>query len=428
MASRNMRESRVHYGFVVAAVTFLVLLVGAGVRATPGVLILPLEHEFGWSNATISAAVAINILLYGLLGPFAVAVMERFGLRRTVCGALLLLCVGVALTTLMRAPWQLMLLWGVVVGSGTGMIALVLGATVAGRWFIKRRGLVLGLLTASSATGQLVFLPLLATLDTHFGWRAVSAAVAASALALVAFFMRDRPSDMDLAPYGGTKIEPRVGHFHNPAMRALLALRDGLRSRDFWLLGGSFFICGASTNGLIGTHLIPACGDHGIPEVTAAGLLAMMGIFDFFGTTASGWLTDRYDSRNLLFVYYALRGLSQFFLPFSFDYNFSGLSIFAMFYGLDWIATVPPTVRLAERSFGKNNAAVMFGWIAAAHQIGAALAAWIAGVLRTETSSYVSAFLMAGLLCLAAAGMVLFIGADRRSIEAAVLPLKEADA
>lgn len=415
-ATVTTQKPRLHYGWIVAAVTFLVLLVGAGVRATPGVLILPLEHEFGWSNATISTAVAINILLYGLLGPFAVAIMERFGLRRTVCAALILLTVGVASTVLMRQPWQLMLLWGVVVGSGTGMVALVLGATVATRWFQKSRGFVLGLLIASSATGQLVFLPLLAALDTHFGWRWVSATVAAIALALVplvAFLMRDRPADIGLPPYGATEIEPALPA-QNPALRALRALNAGVHSRDFWLLAGSFFICGASTVGLISTHLIPACGDHGIPEVRAASLLALMGIFDFFGTTGSGLLTDRFDSRLLLFVYYALRGLSLFFLPFSFDYNFMGLTLFAAFYGLDWIATVPPTVRLAEQAFGKENAAVMFGWIAAAHQIGAALAAWGAGFLRTQTASYVSAFLSAGLLCLVAAGMVLFIGNEKR--------------
>ncbi|HEY1736840.1 MAG TPA: MFS transporter [Methylovirgula sp.] len=427
MASRNMHKSlpqspgaRVHYGWIVAAVTFFVLLIGAGVRATPSILIQPLEHEFGWSRATISFAVAINILLYGLIGPFAVAIMERFGLRRTVCAALLLLATGVALTIFMRHPWQLVLLWGVVVGAGTGVVALVLGATVAERWFLQHRGLVLGILTASSATGQLVFLPLLAWLDTHFGWRAISMTVAAISLALtvpVALLLRDRPSDLNLPPFGGSRIEPYVAPSENPAVRALKALREGLGSRDFWLLSASFFICGASTNGLIGTHLVPACGDHGIPEIRAAGLLAMMGIFDFFGTTGSGWLTDRVDSRLLLFTYYSLRGVSLFYLPFSFDKSVFGLPLFAAFYGLDWIATVPPTVRLAEQSFGKSNAALMFGWIAAVHQIGGAFAAWGAGLIRTETASYLSAFIAAGVLCLCAAGMVLFIGsgAERKS-------------
>ena len=413
MASRSL-----HYGWIVAAVTFLVLLVGAGIRATPGVLIVPLEREFGWSNATISSAVAINILLYGLMGPFAVAIMERFGLRRTVCGALLLLGTGVGLTIFMRAPWQLMLLWGFVVGSGTGMVAIVLGATVANRWFVSNRGLVLGLLTASSATGQLIFLPVLASLAEHQGWRSVSLTVAAVALLLiplVALLLRDRPADLGLAPYGGTAIEPAVTGGLNPAVRAMRALGVGVRSRDFWLLSGTFFVCGASTNGLIGTHLIPACIDHGIPEVRAAGLLALMGIFDFFGTTGSGWLSDRVDSRMLLFWYYGLRGLSLIFLPFSFDYSFYGLSLFAIFYGLDWIATVPPTVRLAEQSFGKHNAALMFGWIAAAHQIGGAAAAWGGGYIRTSSGSYLGAFIGAGFICLIAAALVPFIGLGRNN-------------
>jgi predicted MFS family arabinose efflux permease len=404
---------RLYYGWVVVGVTFLVMMAGAGIRSTPGVLIVPLRQEFGWSTAEISRAVALNIMLFGLMGPFAVAVMERFGLRRTVCAALSLLCFGVGLTVFMRTPWQLLLLWGGVVGSGSGMIATVLGATVANRWFLRHRGLVLGMLTASSATGQLVFLPVLASLAVHLGWRAVSVTVAGVALVLIpvaAALLRDRPADLGLPPYGGDTIEPARPSAVNPARRALAALTDGLRRRDFWLLAGSFFICGASTSGLIGTHLIPACIDHGIPEVQAASLLAVMGVFDFLGTTASGWLTDRFDSRRLLFWYYGLRGLSLIFLPFAFNYTFYGLSLFAVFYGLDWIATVPPTVRLAEQSFGRANAVVTFGWISAAHQLGGAFAAWAGGVVRTDTGNYLTAFIGAGFLCLFAAALVPFIG------------------
>ncbi len=412
-----MRRRSVHYAWLVAGVTFVVLLTGAGVRATPGVLILPLEREFGWTDATISGAVGVNLLLYGLMGPFAVAVMERFGLRRTVSAALLLLGLGAGLTFFMRAAWQLVLLWGFVVGSGSGMVALVLGAVVAERWFAKRRGLVLGLLTASSATGQLVFLPVLASLAVHLGWRAVSIVLAAATLSLIPLVLVvlcDRPADIGLAAYGASAVEPGRRGTQNPAWRALSALGTGIRSFDFWLLSGTFFVCGASTNGLVGTHLIPFCGDHGIPEVQAAGLLAMMGVFDFFGTTGSGWLTDRIDSRFLLFWYYGLRGLSLIYLPFAFSFSFYGLPLFAMFYGLDWIATVPPTVRLAEKSFGKENAAVMFGWIAASHQIGAALSAWGAGYVRTVTGSYLDAFVTVGTVCLIAAALVPFIGMGGR--------------
>ncbi len=420
--------SRLHPAWIVAACTFLVLLVAAGVRSTPGVLIVPLEAEFGWSRATIGFAVAVNILLYGLIGPFAAAIIERFGLRRTVGSALALLSLGVALTPLMTRPWHLVLLWGVVVGSGSGVVALVLASTVASRWFSARRGLVMGVLTASTATGQLVFLPLLAGLADTFGWRAVSitlSVVAAALILPVSAFLWDRPSDRGVPPFGGSVVVPRVAPTVNPARRALGALGTGLAGRDFWLLSGSFFVCGASTNGLIGTHLIPACIDHGIPEVTAAGLLAAMGVFDMVGTTLSGWLSDRWDNRVLLAWYYGFRGLSLLFLPFAFDlgiggFGFAGLSLFAVFYGLDWIATVPPTVRLAARCFGEENAPVMFGWIAAAHQAGAASAAWLAGVSRVDTGSYLAAFMAAGALCLAASVMVAFIGRDVAGQRAAV--------
>jgi sugar phosphate permease len=412
------RPRKLHYAWVVAAITFLTLLGAAGVRATPGVLIVPLETEFGWSRATISFAVGVNIFLYGLIGPFAAAVMDRFGLRRTMLAALALIATGVALTPLMRQPWQLVLLWGVVVGIGSGSTALVLGATVAARWFAVRRGLVMGVLTASTATGQLVFLPLLASLAVDHGWRMVSlvvAAVAVGLIPLVALLMRDRPGDIGLAPYGADPgARPTVASHGNPAATAILALRDGLRSRDFWLLAGSFFICGASTNGLIGTHLIPACVDHGIPAVRGAGLLAAMGIFDFVGTTLSGWLSDRWSNRGLLAWYYGLRGLSLMYLPFAFDMSFYGLPVFAVFYGLDWIATVPPTVRLTAQIFGSARGPIIFGWIAAAHQMGAAIAAFGAGALRTALGTYLAAFMLAGLLCLGAALMVLLIGPSGR--------------
>ncbi len=411
------RRRKLHYAWVVAAVTFLTLLAAAGVRATPGVLIVPLETEFGWSRATISFAVGINIFLYGLIGPFAAAVMDRFGLRRTMLAALALIAAGVALTPLMTHPWQLVLLWGVVVGTGSGATALVLGATVAARWFAVRRGLVMGVLTASTATGQLVFLPFLASLAVNHGWRMASLAVAVVAGAMipvVALLMRDRPGDLGLVPYGAEPgVVPPAAARGNPAITALLTLRDGLRARDFWLLAGSFFICGASTYGLIGTHLIPACVDHGIPEVTGATLLAVMGIFDFIGTTLSGWLSDRWDNRVLLAWYYGLRGLSLMYLPFAFGASFYGLPLFAVFYGLDWIATVPPTLRLTAQIFGAARGPIMFGWIVAAHQLGAAIAAFGAGALRTALGTYFEAFMLAGMMCLGAALIVLLIGRGR---------------
>jgi sugar phosphate permease len=414
LLSNRLARGRIHYGWYVAGITFVTLLVAAGIRSMPSILIVPVEQEFGWSRATISFAVAVNLILYGLMGPFAAAFMDRLGVRTTIVISLVLVASGVALTPLMTSPWQLVLLWGVVVGTGTGMTALVLGATVVNRWFSTQRGLVMGMLTASTATGQLLFLPLLAMIVESLGWRTAVLGVACAALVivpLVMLLMRERPRDVGLAPFGKTEIEaapPRSTG--NPFGIAFAALLEGSRSRDFWLLFGTFFICGLSTNGLIGTHLIAACFDAGIPEVRAAGLLAMMGIFDLVGTTLSGWLSDRYNNRYLLAWYYGLRGLSLLWLPFALDISFFGLSLFAVFYGLDWIATVPPTVRLATNTFGREKAPMMFGWIFTGHQLGAAVAAFGAGVLRTAMDGYLEAFMLAGLACLVAVAMSLMIG------------------
>jgi len=409
-------RQRFHYAWVVAGVTFLTLLVAAGIRASPGVLVVPLENEFHWSRATISFAVGVNIFLYGLVGPFAAAMMDSFGVRRTMLAALTTIALGVSATPLMQHSWQLVVLWGAVVGLGCGATANVLAAIIATRWFTARRGLVVGLLTSAAAAGQLLFLPPLASIAANYGWRPMVlalAGVAAALLPVVAVLMRDRPEDMGIAPYGGQRGSPIAKPADaNPVSAALKALGIGVRSRDFWLIAGSYFICGASTNGLVGTHLIPACIDNGMAEVTAASLLASMAVFNFIGTTGSGWLSDRVDNRLLLAVYYGLRGLSLFYLPFSFV-SFYGLSLFVAFYGLDWIATVPPTIRLTANAFGKEKTAIMFGWMAVSHQLGGAMAAFLAGVLRMDLGTYLQAFMLAGLLCLIAAVMVLFIGVNR---------------
>jgi sugar phosphate permease len=414
-----------HYAWIVLAITFVVLLTSAAIRATPGVLIVPFENEFGWSRATISTAISTNLLLYGLMGPFAAGLVNRYGPRRVMAVSAFLIGLGTLATVAMKHPWQLVALWGVAVGVGTGMIAVVLGATVVQRWFYLHRGLALGLLTASSATGQLLFLPLLAKLVVSSGWRWAVVVIASVALLIapIAFWiMRDRPADKGLSPYGmpkGESIPAAVGG--NPVRAALSALSMASRRREFWILAGSFFVCGASTNGLVGTHLIPACMDHGIPEVQAAGLLAMMGIFDLVGTTGSGWLSDRFDNRLLLLTYYGLRGLSLLYLPYGFASEGHGLTVFAVFYGLDWIATVPPTVALARQAFGAEQAGVVFGWILAAHQVGAALAASTAGLIRTQEGNYDHAFLIAGVLCMIAAVGVLF--AAKRPPRPALAPL-----
>jgi MFS family permease len=404
----------IHYGWLVVATTFLTMLVTAGAVGAPGVLLLPLQREFGWSTAAISSALAIRLLLFGLMGPFAAALINRYGVRKVALSALGLICAGLSLSTLMGRLWELILLWGVVVGLGTGLTALVLAATIAARWFNTRRGLIVGLLTASSATGQLVFLPLLATVAARTGWRSALSIVCVllGAVALLVWlFMRDRPADLGLEPYGklnpGEHATPAPGASAAPVVaEAFRSLREAARTRTFWILFSTFFICGASTNGLIQTHFIPFCSDQGLSEITAAGVLATMGVFDFAGTIASGWLSDRFNPSRLLFWYYGLRGLSLIYLPFA-DFSYAGLSLFALFYGLDWIATVPPTVAITVQQFGREKANLVFGWVFAAHQLGAAAAALGAGLSRTELATYLPAFLVAGALCVVAAGLTL---------------------
>ncbi|PNG27975.1 MFS transporter [Methylocella silvestris] len=387
------------------------MLVTAGAVGAPGVLIGPLQKEFGWATADISTALAVRLMLFGLMGPFAAAFMNRFGLRRVAAAALTLIALGVLGSFMMTKLWHLLLFWGVMVGFGTGLTAMVFAATVATRWFSARRGLVLGLLTASAATGQLAFLPLLAELTETIGWRGalvfVLAALLLAALAALTL-LRDWPADVGLAPFGATAIVPPPAEPASlGAMLAspLLVLREAARSHTFWVLFGAFFVCGASTNGLVQTHFISLCGDYGMAAVTAASVLAMIGVFDFAGTVGSGWLSDRYDSRWLLFWYYGLRGLSLLYLPFT-DFTFYGLSLFAVFYGLDWVATVPPTIKLAADRFG-DKANLVFGWIFAGHQLGAASAAYGAGFSRTAYASYLPAFFVAGALCLIASAFVL---------------------
>jgi MFS family permease len=389
------------------------LLAAAAVRASPSVLIVPLEQAFGWSVASISFAISLNVVLYGLMGPFAAALMQRFGIRRTLIGALCVVEIGIASSTLMTAAWQLVFYWGLLVGVGAGTVAPVLGATVVNRWFATRRGLAIGIVTAAGATGQLLFLPLLAGVAETSGWRPavwVVAAALAAVIPVVALLLPESPEAIGLRPYGetGERPPPRPPA-GNPLVIAFTTLGRSIKSLDFWLLSGTFFVCGASANGLIGTHLISFCFDNGIPEVKAAWLLAAMGAFNIIGTTASGWLSDRYDARLLLVGYFGLRGLSLLYLPYS-DFSVATLSVFALFYGLDWLATLPPTLRLLTEIFGKTDAPVVFGWVFVGHQVGAGAIAFLAGALRDGLGSYLVPFLLSGGLCLAASLMALHIG------------------
>ena len=406
---------RFHYAWVVAFLTFLALLSAAGIRATSTVLVLPLEDDFGWDRATVSLALSVNLLLYGLCGPFAGALTARFGVRRVMLVGLTVLAVATGLSVFMSQFWQMLALWGVLVGLGSGSMALVLGAIVATRWFVKRRGLVTGIFAASAAAGQLIFLPQQAAIVETFGWRPATLLVSAVAIgvaALVALFMRDDPRDIGLRPYGmpASEVLAPVQVQGNPFGLAVDALAQSVRVKDFWLLAGSFAICGATTVGLISVHLIPASVEHGFDEVTAAGMLAAMGAFDLVGTTLSGWLTDRIDARKLLVWYYTLRGIALLFLPAAFASGAPALAAFVVFYGLDWVATVPPTVRLVADRFGKERVGPVFGWVFAAHQIGGSFAALAAGVVHTWLGDYLVAFLTAGALCLLASGLILSLG------------------
>ncbi|WP_435864449.1 MFS transporter [Streptomyces sparsogenes] len=414
------RRPRIHRAWWVAAVTFVTIVGAAGFASLPGLLIDPLHEEFGWSRGLIGFAVSVNLALYGLTAPFAAALMDRFGIRKVVACALTVIAVGAALTVFMTAAWQLVLCWGVLVGIGSGSMALAFAATVTNRWFVQRRGLVTGILTAGGASGQLVFLPALSWIVEHHHWRPAAVTVAVAAFAVVPFvwlLLRDHPADVGLAAYGAEgppapKPAPRRG----AARRAITALVSAARTGPFWLLAGTFAICGASTNGLVKTHFVPAAHDHHMPVTVAASLLAVIGIFDIVGTVASGWFTDRFDARRLLAVYYALRGLSLMFLPLLLtDTVRPPMIFFIVFYGLDWVATVPPTIALCREHYGEDSA-IVFGWVLASHQVGAGLVAFVGGVVRDASGSYDMVWYGAGALCAMAALMALVIRREREEV------------
>jgi MFS family permease len=408
-----------HYAIAVAIVIFCALLAAAGLRSTPGVLMVPWEQSFGWTRSSISFAAATGIFLFGITGPFAAAAMQRFGIRVTVMAALAMMCLSSLASLFMTQSWQLVVTWGLVSGIGSGCITNVLSATIVNRWFVTNRGLVMGLFAASTSTGTLIFIPVLAAIAEHDGWQPVVMYVAAAMALLIPvvfFFLPEWPQDIGEQPYGADAEHPVPAREKtNPIRTAFSALGEGLRNRDFLLLSGTFFVCGFTTNGLVGTHMIALCADMGLAVTAAGGLLAIMGLFDLVGTTASGWLTDRVEPRKLLFYYYGLRGLSLIYLPFA-NFTFGGLSLFAVIYGLDWIATVPPTVAIATRTFGPKKAPILFGWISAAHQVGAASAAYFGGVSRTYFGTYQEAFVFAGIMAVVAAFASLAIGARQRRL------------
>ncbi|MER1959380.1 MAG: MFS transporter [Solibacillus sp.] len=403
-----------HYSWIILAVTFISIIVAGIIRSSAGVFIDPFEQDFGWSRPSISLAFAVCLFLYGFSGPFMAAFVEKYGLKRMMLGSMLLLSIALACTFVMKQEWQLILIWGVMMGIGSGLFLTVLSTQVANRWFVKRRGLAVGILTAATATGQLILLPVLATLVDRYSWQTAIFLIfilSIVMLLIIALFMRNYPSEKNIGLYGNEEVtEPARIQVGNPFKMALNALVEGLKVKEFWLLAGSFFICGLSTSGLIGTHFISYCISFGIPVVTAAAMLSFMGVFDLIGTTLSGWLTDRFDNRWLLFWYYSLRGFSLLALPFALASGSSTwLMIFAIFYGLDWIATVPPTIGLTRQRFGLEKSAMMYGWMVAFHQVGAAVAAYFGGVVFEAMGSYKIAFLLAGGFCLIASLFVIVI-------------------
>jgi len=417
------QSRRIHPAWIAALVTFFTLVATAGFRSAPSVLIVPLEEAFGWGRDQISLAISVNVLLYGLTAPFAAALMERFTVRKVVMGALTTVSIGAFLTTFVQAPWQLVLTWGVIVGVGTGSMALVFAATVANRWFVKRRGLVVGGLTAAAATGQLVFLPGLTSLSGSYGWESIGLTIGTASLLMVPFiyfFLKEKPADLGMLPFGApVDWQAPVKSTMPAAKLAIVTLKEASAHKDFWYLTGSFFVCGLSTSGLIGTHFIPAAHDHGMAQVTAASLLALIGVFDVIGTLFSGWLTDKFDPRKLLFFYYSLRGLSLFLLPSILFANVHPSTlVFVIFYGLDWVATVPPTIMLCRTILGPDRGTVIYGWVFAAHQIGGSIAALGAAVLRVKLGDYALSFYISGALCLITSYFVLQIakGKDTASL------------
>ena len=417
-----MAKQKIHPGWIAATVTFFTLMASAGYRSAPSVLIVPLEEAFGWSRSQISLAVSINVLLFGLVAPFAAALMERFTIRKVVMSALTLVAISSTSTIFINQPWHLWLLWGVGVGVGTGSMALVFAATIANRWFVARKGIVVGALTAATASGQLVFLPMLSHFAINYGWKSVSLTVGAAAalvIPFIYFFLKEKPELLGMTPYGApSDWQPPAPNELSAGRIAIDTLRVSSKSRDFWILFGTFLVCGLSTNGLIGTHFIPAAHDHGMAETVAAGLLALIGVFDVIGTLFSGYLTDRMDPRKLLFFYYGLRGLSLFLLP---SILFSTLHpstlVFIIFYGLDWVATVPPTLVLCRMVMGNQRSAVVYGWVFVGHQIGASIAALGAAVLRVKLGDYALAFYISAAMCLVAAFAVLHIAKGKTAAE-----------
>jgi MFS family permease len=406
-----MTRPRVFYGWIVVAVTVVVVLVTAGIRTAPGAFLVTMIGEPGWTTGSVSFAAAIGLVAYGLAGPLSAWLMGRIGVRNVVLLSLAVTAASLALASVVHEIWQLALTFGLLSGLGTGLVASVLAPMVATRWFVRHRGLVTGILGASSSAGQLLFFPILTALAVAVDWRfaaLVLAAISGLVIVPVLRWVRSDPADVAARPLGAPAGEIEATP---PPDRAIM--RRAIRTSDFWFLAGTFFVCGATSNGLIGQHFIPHAVDHGFTPVAASEALAFMGVFNFIGTIASGWLTDRWDPRRLLLIYYGFRGVSLLFLPFVHDTL--SIGAFAILFGLDYIATVPPTVALVADRFGRRNVGAVYGWVFASHMLGAAIVAWVAGVVREHVGDYAAAFVAAGWIAIIAGFAALAIRKPERS-------------
>ena len=407
-----------YYGWFVVALSFLANLTAAGIRSAPSVLIHPLEAEFGWSRTAIASAASLNLLLLGLFAPIGGWLIDRIGARRVILGCLTTIAVGLVGTVFVRELWQLIVMWGVVLGIATG-VTPALGASIASRWFVHRRGLAIGIMTNANAAGQVVYLPLLMAIIVTLGWRSALIAMAAASAVLIPaifFWMRDNPAEVGLEPYRSKALaaaeKQRVYARGDIRPMSISAISEVFRTSTFWILSGCFFICGVTANGLIGTHLIPHAIERGIPQMTAATAVGIMGGASFIGTTFSGWLVDRIDPRKVLSVVYGLRGSSLFILPFVNEST--ALFVFAVIYGLDWYASGPATTTIIARSFGAERVGRIFGLVFVFHQLGGASAAILGGWVRVHYGDYQIAFLVGGILGLVAACLALTVRSTPR--------------
>ena len=412
---RNPLNVRFFYGWVVVATTFTASLMAAGIRAAPQTFVRPLEADFGWSRGAINAAISINLVLYGAIGPFAGRFQDRRGPRLVMLVALVLLAVGAGATAFINELWQFLLVWGLIVGTGAGGISSVLAASVAHRWFVRHRGVVLGLLNAAGSTGQLIFIPVVLGMIVAWGWR--TAAMTLSGVAVVAFLlvlwlMRNDPAEVGDEALG--ESEAAAAAAAKPggvAPVTTTAVRDAIRTRTFWLLAGGYAICGGTSNGLIGANMIPHALDIGITPQVASLTVGIMAGLNFVGTMGAGWLCDRMDPRKVLAWIYGLRAVSLFILPSV--TGPAGMFVFAVIYGLDWFATVPPVVAIAGNTFGKNSVGSIYGWIFLSHQIGGFAMANGGGLLYDYVGNYEMAFFAGGWMGLMAAAFGLSIRKNR---------------